>query len=127
MSSIRAYVTDTENVTIFAAIVLAVAAGYGFALVFDPTGGFLALVLVGVIVPGVHDRSRPDHDSARDAVAWVAVASAVALTAYTVLYVVFVRLPVSAETASAVAFLVTALGGSAVAYSLPAGDGTNRR
>jgi len=111
-------VTDRRNQTIYGpAILLAIAAAYGFSALLDSSGSFLALALVGIIVPVVYDRHGPDHDSPRETVTWIVATAAVAFAIYVALYLGFTALSLAPGFASAAAFLVVGLGGTVAVTS----------
>ncbi|WP_424019659.1 hypothetical protein ACOZ4N_09355 [Halorientalis pallida] len=119
-SSLWDRATAQRNVAIYAAILVAVPAAYGFHTVFDAGGGdFLLLMTLAVGVPTAYNDYWPAFDRTWKAVAWVLVACTVATAAFAGLFLAGTeRLALSAFPASVGAFLVTVGGVHAVPLAL---------
>ena len=104
--------TAQRNVVIYAAVLVAVPAAYGFHVVFSgQEAGFLLLVTLGVGVPTAYNSYWPTYDRLWKTVVWVVGAAALSAAAFAGLFVAGTDLfALSAFPASASAFVVTAVG-----------------
>jgi hypothetical protein len=109
--------TDQRNLTIFAAILVAVPTAYAFTLYVDAGGGgdFLLLLTLAVGVPTAYDEYWPRYDETWKAVAWVVAACVWATAEFTAVYLLVVDvLSLSPVVGALGAFLVTTVGTVAV-------------
>ncbi|MFB6159675.1 MAG: hypothetical protein ABEJ61_00685 [Haloferacaceae archaeon] len=105
--------TTQRNLTIAAAVLLALPGAYAFRATVGggDAGSFLLLVTLAVGVPTAYEEYWPRYDRSRTAVAWVLGACAVATAEFTGLYLLGTdALGLAPTTASVGAFLLTDLG-----------------
>lgn len=117
LARLRDWMTDQRNLTIFAAILVAVPTAYAFTLYVDAGGGgdFLLLLTLAVGVPTAYDEYWPRYDETWKAVAWVVAACVWATAEFTAVYLLVVDvLSLSPVVGALGAFLVTTVGTVAV-------------
>lgn len=117
VADVHAWLTDQRQLTILAAILVALPTAYAFHAAFGGAalgGDFLLLLTLAVGVPTAYDSYWPAYDRTRTAVGWVLAACVVATTEFVALYLVGTALGLAPIHASAGAFLVTDLGGFAL-------------
>lgn len=108
---LSAWLTAQRNVTIFAAILIALPVAYAFhAAVGGGPGDFLLLMTLAVGVPTAYDDYWPRYDRTWQAVGWVVLACAVVTVEFTGLYLAGTALGLGPFPAAIGAFLPTSLG-----------------
>ncbi|WP_455448856.1 hypothetical protein [Natrinema thermotolerans] len=101
------------------AVPIAMAVGLGSTWYWDEfAGGFMLLMLLGVIVPSIHEAHWPQDQSLSADVLWTLAASAVALGLFAGIYLLAGVLTEDPTHRAAIAFGVTSLGGWSLSWAI---------